>query len=166
MKDELLRTDNPFVEIMKKYADMVLRICLVYMKNKTDAEDVFQNVFLKLCVSKPPFHDEEHLKAWLITVARNECINVLRSFWHRNVTCIDEIVLPVKNGEDKEVIKALLNLPLKYRDVLYFFYFEGYKINELSKLFRVKEPTIKTRIRRGRELLKDILLQGGYRYEL
>ncbi len=63
------------------------------------------------------------------------------------------------------MIGALLNLPLKYRDIMYLFYFEDYKINELSKLLKVKEPTIKTRLKRGRELLKDTLIQGDFRYE-
>lgn len=165
MENELLRADNSFIDIMEKYADTVFRICLVYMNNKTDAEDVFQNVFLKLCKSQPSFNDEEHKKAWLITVARNECKNQLLSFWRRNVTCIDEIVLPIIESDDKEVVKAVLSLPLKYRDILYFFYFEYYKINELSKLFKMKEPTIKTRLKRGRERLKSILLEGGYNYE-
>lgn len=165
MYNELLRTNNSFVEIMEKYADMVLRICLVYMKDKTDAEDAFQNVFLKLCTSKISFHDEEHIKDWLITVAKNECKNQLLSFWHRNVTCIDEVVLPIKNAEDRGIIKATLNLPLKYRDLLYLFYFEDYKVEEISKLLGMKESTVKTRLKRGRELLKSSLLQGGYRYE-
>jgi RNA polymerase sigma factor (sigma-70 family) len=165
VENELLRMGNSYVDIMEKYADTVLRVCLVFMKNKADAEDVFQNVFLKLCEAKPHFNDEGHIKAWLITVARNECKNQLHSFWRRKVTCIDEIVLPVKNTEDKEVVKAVVNLPLKYRDIVYLFYFENYKINELSKLLNLKEPTVKTRLKRGRELLKDILLSGGFRYE-
>lgn len=165
MDSESLSMGNIYVETMEKHADMVLRICFLYMKNKADAEDMFQNVFLKLCESRPPYDDEEHLKAWLITVARNECRNLLRSFWRRNVTSTDQIVIPVKTKEDKGVISILLNLPTKYRDVIYLYYFEDYKINEISKLLRVKESTIKTRLKRGREILKNLLLQGGIHYE-
>lgn len=165
MGNELLRTDNSFVAIMEKNADTVFRVCLVFMKNKADAEDIFQNVFLRLCETRPQFNDDAHVKAWLITVARNECKNQLRSFWRRKVTCVNEIVLPVKDPRDKEVVKAVLSLPLKYRDVLYLFYFEGYKINELSELLHLKQPTIKTRLRRGRELLRGMLSEGGLQYE-
>ncbi len=152
-------------EIMDKYSDTVLRVCLVFLRNKTDAEDVFQDVFMKLCEQELPFNNEEHIKAWLITAARNECKNKLKSFWRRNVICIDEITLPIANTQDKEVVKAVLNLPLRYRDIIYLFYFEGYKINELSKAFKIKEPTIKTRLKRGRDLLKQTLLQEGFIYE-
>lgn len=165
MGNELLRTGNSVIEIMESYADMVYRICLVYMKNINDAEDAFQTVFLKLCQSHPCFHDEGHIKAWLITVAKNECKNQLRCFWRRNVTKLDELVMPVKSPEDREVVKETLNLPLKYRDILYLFYFEDFKITEIAKMLDMKEATVKTRLKRGRELLKSALLNGGYQYE-
>lgn len=163
--DELLCTDNSMTDILDKYADTVLRLCLVYMRNKADAEDAFQNVFLKLCKINPSFNDEEHIKAWLITVTSNECKNLLKSFWRRNIVFIDEVVLPVKDMDKKEVSTAVLKLPVKYRNVMYLHYFEGYKVSELVKILNEKEATIKTRLKRGRELMKNEMLKGGYEYE-
>lgn len=162
MGDELLRTDNSqYMTALEEHGDTVYRICLVYLKNKADAEDVFQTVFLKLCEAKPSFHDAGHCRAWLITVARNECKNTLRSFWRRRVTCVEEIILPVEDGTDRQVVRAVLALPVKYRDVVYLFYYEGYKIGELAAMLGLKEPTVKTRLRRGRQLLKTTLTEGA-----
>ena len=165
MENELQNIDTSEDKMLEKYADMVFRLCLVYMRNKADAEDAFQNVFLKLVKTKPNFNSEEHIKAWLITVASNECKNQLKAFWRRNKVSIDEVTIPVKNEDKKEIVKTVLNLPLKYRDVLYLYYFEGYKVNELSKMLDVNESTIKTHLKRGRDALKNMLVKGGYDYE-
>ena len=110
----------------------------------------------------PDFNDEEHIKAWLLKVTANECKNRLKSFWHKNMISLEEIVLPVQDKEDREVIKMVLSLPVKYRNVLYLHYFEGYSIREMSELLNLKEATVKTHLKRGRELLKKLLIQGGF----
>lgn len=165
MESELLRTDNSFVEIMERYSDMVLRICYVFMRNQADAEDTCQNVFLKLCTSAPAFREEEQIKAWLITVARNECRNYLHSFWRRRVFCTEQIALPSHSQQQWKIVNVVLKLPLKYRDILYLHYYEEYSIKELATLLHMKEPTVKTRLMRGRELLKEALQKGGFVYE-
>jgi RNA polymerase sigma factor (sigma-70 family) len=162
---ELLRTDDSITEILEKYADTVLRLCFVFMRNKTDAEDVFQNVFLKLCKIKPSFNDDEHIKAWLITVTTNECKNQFKSFWKKKVVCIDEVISSVKQKDSRAIVSYITHLPLKYRNVLYLHYFEDYKVNELALIFKTNESTVKTRLKRGRELLKSELIKGGYEYE-
>ncbi len=162
MNNGTIQANHPVVEILEKYADTVFRLCLVYMRNKPDAEDIFQNVFLKLYKVGPDFNDEEHIKAWLLKVTANECKNRLKSFWHKNMISLEEIVLPVQDKEDREVIKMVLSLPVKYRNVLYLHYFEGYSIREMSELLNLKEATVKTHLKRGRELLKKLLIQGGF----
>lgn len=154
VENELLRTDNSFAELMEQYADMVLRICCVFMRNRPDTEDFFQEVFLKLCKSRPPFRDKEQAKAWLITVARNTCRSELRSFWRRRIVCVDEIIKPVRNDRNRDVISAVLQLPLKYRDVLYLHYYQNYKVQELADMLHTNESTVKTRLARGREQFK------------
>ena len=165
MGNELLCTDNSFIEIMERYSDMVLRICYVFLRNQADAEDACQNVFLKLCTSAPVLCEKEQLKAWLITVARNECRNLLHSFWRRRVSCYYPVDPPSRDRQKRGVIAAVLQLPLKYRDILYFHYYEGYPVKELAKLLHMKEPTVKTRLMRGRKLLKEALQKGGFVYE-
>ena len=165
LQNELLRTNDSYTEILEKHADTVFRLCLLYMRDIKDAEDIFQNVFLKLCKLKPLFNDDEHIKAWLIKVTSNECKNQLKSFWRKKVICYDEVLTSVSYANNKELINSVMTLPVKYRNVLYLHYFEGYKVEELAELLKINISTIKTHLKRGRELLKNQLIRGDYEYE-
>lgn len=150
--------------ILERYGDTVLRLCLVYLRSRSDAEDAFQTVFMKLCEKKPCFREEEHVKAWLITVTHNVCLSELRSFWKRRVVCVEETAAPVRE-EDRDVVRAVLGLPLKYREAAYLHYFEGYKVAETASLLHCRETTVKTRLFRARALLKHELSPGGNEYD-
>lgn len=160
MGNELLRTDDCISNILDRYADMVLRLSFMYLKNRSDAEDATQEIFLKLFRVMPKFNDEEHIKAWLITVTANHCKDILKSIWRKKVQLLDEIALPIKDDEKREVIKQVLDLPLKYRNVIHLYYYEGYSTLEIASLLKKKEPTIRTRLKRGREILKSRLTGG------
>lgn len=165
VESNLLHTNDSLTKVLETYADTVWRLCLVYMRNKADAEDAFQNVFMKLNRQWPKFNSEDHIKAWLIRVTTNECKNQLKSFWRKHVITIEEVIFPIENDNNKEVVKVVMQLPTKYRDILYLHYFEGYKVNELVTILESNESTIKTRLKRARELLKKELVEGGFQYE-
>ena len=75
-------TDEKIAQIYDQYVNMVYKICLMMLKNPGDAEDVTQNVFLKLIKSGKEYESEKHLKASLIVIAQNECKNQLKHWWH------------------------------------------------------------------------------------
>lgn len=160
-----LRSTYSIDEIIDLYSTLIYRLCILYLKNIPDAEDAFQNTFVKLYTKAPLFDDKEHIKAWLITVCQNECKGILRSFWHRRVDSINDTLVTVTDEHDKDTLVCLMKLPLKYKTVLYLHYYEGYKISELSQILKLKESTIKTQLKRGRSLLKSELLNGGFEYE-
>ena len=85
-----MRQESDVEQAIAQYADMIRHICLVYMKNESDTEDVFQDVFLKYALFSEPFDSEEHRKAWLIRVTINRCKDVLRSFFRRNTCSLEE----------------------------------------------------------------------------
>lgn len=159
---QLLRTDDCVSQIISRHADMVYRLCIVYLKNKADAEDAFQDIFLKVFEKCPSFNDEEHLKAWLIRCTINHCKNVLGSFWHRNRATLDDILASVTRDDDKEVIQYVMQLPITYRSVIYLHYFEGYSTKEIAAMLNIKDATVRTRLKRGRELLKTNMIKGGF----
>jgi RNA polymerase sigma factor (sigma-70 family) len=97
MEIQLLRTDSCVSEIISKYANLVFRLCMVYLKNKADAEDAFQDIFIKFFEKNPEFNDEEHIKAWLIKCTTNHCKNILGSYWNRFRVSIDNVVLNIKD---------------------------------------------------------------------
>lgn len=160
MEIQLLRTDDCISQIISRHADMVFRLCIVYLKNRADAEDAFQDVFLKMFEKRPSFNDEEHLKAWLIRCTINHCKNVLGSFWHRNRACLDDALTAVSSKEDKEIIEYVMQLPATYRSVIYLHYFEGYPSKEIASILKTKDATVRTQLKRGRELFENEFNQG------
>lgn len=154
-------TDEQFTCLAKKYIDMVFRIALNYLKSGADAEDVTQNVFLKLWKEKKPFAGEEHIRNWLIRVAINECKSILRSPW-RSTENIDDYarILSFDTREQTELFTAVMDLPQKYSVPVYLYYYEGYSTEEIASILSIPRATVATRLRRGREQLKTFLQEA------
>lgn len=154
-----MRTDEDVRAAIAAHADTVHRIGLMYLHNTADAEDVFQNVFLKYALCRHAFENEEHKKAWLIRVAVNFCKSRLRSPWKKRVdlTDTDPDILSDIPGEHRDVWDAVRSLDPKYRAVIYLHYMEGYKASEIAKILGRRENTVYSQLARGRELLKEAL---------
>lgn len=142
-----------FEDIFNEYSDMITRICILNLRHTQDAKDCFQNVFIKLFQTDVSFESKEHLKAWLIKVTFNECHSYQRKFYRWTVN-IDEVLVQ----DDKEqlwLLPEVLRLPKKQRNVLYLYYYEGYKIQEIAVLLHMKENTVKSHLKRGKERLRE-----------
>lgn len=143
---------------IEAYTQSVVRTAFAYTKNRADAEDIAQEVFLALWTSSPAFDSEDHVKAWLLRVTINRCKNHLKSAWRRKRAELTDD-LPDLSAEDNEVLWAVLSLDAKYRLPLHLFYYEGYAIREIAAILNEKPATIGSRLDRGRGQLKRIL--GG-----
>lgn len=143
-------------EVVRKYADMVYRIAFTMLKNKDDAEDIFQDVFTKLCTENFKFINEEHKKAWLIRVTKNKCLDFLKKSCNKIHEELNEN-LESKEKDNSNILEEVFKLSEKYRIIIYLFYVEGYKITEISKILDIKESTVKTQLVKARELLKNNL---------
>ena len=97
-------------------------------------------------------------KAWLIRVALNECRSVLRYRLRKNTVDLSSITSFSKDGSDIEILDLIFRLPPKYRDSIYLYYFEELSVQEIAELTNIKENTIKTHLKRGREQLKDMIM--------
>lgn len=154
-------------EYLKKaidtYSDMVYRVALTRCGNKENAEDIFQEVFLKLSEKMPIFENKEHEKAWVIRVTINLTKNLHNSAWNRKVTALEENII-FETKEENDVFNTVQSLPQNYKDVIYLFYYEGYKVKEISELLKTGENTVKTWLSRARECLKE-KLEGGFEDE-
>lgn len=148
-----------FDDVYEKYKNTVYHLAITYLKNIYDAEDIVQNVFLKLYKHLDRFDSDLYLKNWLIKVTINECKGNLISSWKRKVRSFiddEEESIPSKNRED-ELINSIFLLPKKDRLIIHLYYYENYKIKEIANILRVKESTVKQRLARSRGKLKDIL---------
>lgn len=127
-----------------------------------EADDVFQEVFLKLFRYKDSIQSEEHLKAWLIRVTINQCRTLTGSVWNKRKVSLEDVaeVAEVPPPEDhSDVYEAVKALPEKYRQVIHLFYYEELQISQIADLLGKNEATIKTQLARGRKILKEKL--GG-----
>ena len=154
-----MRSEEEANRAIELYADTVKRICMVHLKNRADTEDIFQTVFLKYVLSSQVFESPEHEKAWIIRVTVNACRDLLKSFFRTRTVPLDQLPERVKGQKEdySELLEAVLSLPEKYKDVVYLYYYEGYKAEEIGRLLGKKVNTVYTLLTRARQLLKEKL---------
>lgn len=156
-----MRSEQEVNRAIERYADTVRRICFVHLKNRADTEDIFQTVFVKYLLHGEPFASEEHERAWIIRVTLNACKDLLKSFFRSRTVPLEELTdraMPAET-EQREVLQALLALPVPYRDVIYLHYYEGYTAPEIAGILGKNVNTVYTRLTRARGLLRQAL--GG-----
>lgn len=156
-----MRSEEDLNNTIEKHSDTIRRLCMVYLQNYHDTEDIFQNVFLKYLLCSVRFENEEHKKAWLIRVTINACKDFKKSFFHNKVTSIDELMEePYEiTEENKEILEAVLALPKKYKEVVYLHYYEGYTAPEIGKILNKNTNTIYSLLNRSKQILRKTL--GG-----
>ncbi len=151
-----------YEEAVQKNLDIVYRAALACCKNPSDAEDVVQSTFEKLLRSDTVFTDDNHLRRWLVRVAVNEGRNLRKSFWRRNVSSLEELSLEpaAPEGRQPVLLEEVLALPVEYRTVLHLYYYEDYSTREIARLLHLTEANVRTRLKRGRDRLRQQLEKG------
>lgn len=150
-----------YEEAVALHSDTVTRLLLLRCRQPADAEDCYQEVFLKLLTAKGPFRDQEHIKAWLIQVTLHEAVNLHRQFWHRKVGLLGESPFPPEavapESSAWEVLETLRTLPGHQRDVLYLHCVEGYSVEETATILGLRPGAVKSRLSRARAALRKQL---------
>lgn len=147
--------------IFKTHAQTVYRVCYSFMGSAADAEDATQATFMKLVDHPRSFESEQHEKAWLIVCASNLCRDMLKSAGRTRVTAMPEreVADPRQADPIDATLDAVMRLPERYKDVVYLYYYEGYKTGEIAKMLGEKPSTVRNRLRDAREMLRKTL--GG-----
>lgn len=140
-------------EAYDTYGVSVYRLAMTYLGRHADAEDITQEVFIKLMSKSPSFRDAEHIKRWLFRVTANLCRDQLRSMKYTGTVALDEDY-PMPDGELFGVADAIIRLPETYKGVIHLHYYEGYTVAEIAKILHIGTSAVKMRLRRGREILK------------
>ena len=156
--------DSEISRVYNKYVDTVYRICYMLLKCEYESQDVVQNVFIKLINSDKKFESDEHIKAWLILCAKNECKNLIKHWWRSKKVPIDTVAEASICDEYKsdEVVNAILSLPDKFKLPIYLYYYEGYSTDEIAGIMKINPSTIRGRLKAAREKLKLIIKGGDY----
>lgn len=146
--------DNVFIRIFNKYKNDILRLAYSYLKNISDAEDITQNVFIKLYKhNNILLQDDNDIKKWLIKVTINECKTNLVSLWKRNIHLFkdnEQDILCSSDDKEDYLLNIIMSLKKRYRLVIYLFYYEGYKIKDISKLLNISISNVQTILQRAR----------------
>ena len=159
------KDEKETAEPLIKYGDILYRVAFSNLKNKADAEDAVQEAFFRLLKARPVFENETHEKAWLIRVVINICYDMQKSAWYSKTVAIDRVPegeikhfhLPCV--EEDEMLWRVMELPVRYRNSLYLFYYEDYSVREIAQILELEENTVKTRLRRGREIIKERMMK-------
>ena len=165
--DNYVENDNIINVVLRDYSDMVYRLALSQLKNKADAEDVFQEVFVRYIKSEKTFENDEHIKAWLIRVTLNCCKKLRTTAWFRYTVPLDDRENEITGDgvyEKSEVYYSVMELPQKYRTVIHLFYYEDMQVSEIGNILNMKQSTVVSQLRRARKILKE-KLKGEYDYE-
>lgn len=166
-----LKTSESFNEVMLYYTPMVYRIAFTRLGNAPDAEDVSQDVFVRYFKADKTFESEEHRKAWLLRCAVNCANTAASSAWNRHRADAPDLeqlsdtlhaeYSTEETAERKEtregVLKAVMELPAKYRTVIYLFYFEDMPTAKIAEVTDIRESTVRSQLSRARELLRKKL---------
>lgn len=159
-------TDTEFEKTVREFSEMVYRVALNICRNPQNSEDVMQNVFLRLYKygKKDIEESKEYLKAWLIRVTVNESKRMLRTSVKADYVPLEEVAntLFAEESESRNVFNYVMNLPQKYRVVIYLYYYEGYSAKEIANILRRNEATIRTQLSRAREMLRSNLKENDY----
>ena len=150
-------TQQQRTQVVERWGDMVYRLALARTANVPDAEDVFQEVFLRFFRHEDRFANDEHRKAWLIRCTVNRCKSLLASPWRKRTVPLETAEEVWVEDDYREVYAAVLSLPAKYRSVIHLYYFEGLSVAEMAQTLNVPEGTVKSQLSRGRALLREIL---------
>lgn len=146
---------------VEKYSNMVYRLAYFYTNSKYDADDIYQDVFLKYLQNKKEFKDDEHKKAWLIRVTINNCKKLWKSSWKRKVLPLNNEI-KFEMEEEIGLYNELKKLPKKYRLVIHLYYYEQYSVRDISIILKQKESTIRTWLTRARKLLKNYIKEDDF----
>jgi len=140
--------------------DTVFRVAFNYLKSRSDADDITQNVLIKLYRANKTFENDEHIKHWLIRVTINECKRALLSPWRKKEPIDDYIeTLSFEAQEQSDLFDMVMKLPAKHRVAIHLYYYEDYSTEEIARLLGIPNATVRTHLRRARENLKSELLE-------
>ncbi len=156
--------------LINSYGNDVLRTSYMYLKDMQKAEDAFQEVFYKVYKKFGSFRGESSEKTWIIRITINVCKDMLRSAWIKRVLLSDKVAVEnddvtdveskiIRKDENMRLFEEVTSLPPSYKEVIILFYYHECDTAEISKILKIAQGTVRSRLHRGREILKSKL--GG-----
>ena len=151
-------TESEFEVRYHLFKETIYNVVYTYVRNRMDAEDITQEVFLKFLKYDGDFTTLDNEKYWLVRVTINTSKSFLTSSWKKKISLSDEVTLNAPSGSsEQDYFNLIINLPNKLKEVIVLYYYENFKINEIAQILKSSESAIKKRLQRARDLLKGEL---------
>ncbi|MCM3664705.1 sigma-70 family RNA polymerase sigma factor [Mesobacillus subterraneus] len=164
-----MHKQKAIADLMDHYGTAVLQLAYSYVRDRQTAEDLAQEIFFKCYQKYDTFQGNAQIQTWLFRVASNHCKDYLKS-WHHKKVFVSNYLSSfltnhqsspenelIKSAENQELTEALFKLPVKYREILFLFYFQECSLKEISEISGLNLNTVKSRLSRAKTLLKEIL---------
>jgi len=173
------KDEHALIEVMNTYGDYLLRTAYLLVKDHHTAEEAVQDTFITAFEKIHQLEDEQKLKSWLTTIVINRCRAQMRKWSWKNIFTTYDVFERIKENEpaqspedfilkmaqNEKISDAILQLDYKYREVITLFYFNDMKIKEIARHIQSYENTVKSRLKRARILLKQIVMKGDVLYD-
>lgn len=156
--------ENTIKEFMDIYGNNILRMCFLYVKDYHIAEDITQETFIKVYEKYHTFKKNSDINTWIVSIAINQCKMFLRK--HKLDTInLDDISITytesfLQNEQSRIILEEIYKLPKKYLDVIVLYYYQDLKIEEISKILKITQSAVKSRLKRAKEKLKPNLKEA------
>ena len=152
---------QPLELLIDRYQKNLFAAAFNVCANAQDAEEVVQDTFLQYYSANKQFNDEEHIKAWLLRVAINKAKDVTRRSRRKNTVSLEELTtdIPFEDPEVETFFDEVMNLPEHYRVAIHLFYYEDMAVKDIANCLQISEGSVKMRLSRGRDLLKERLTE-------
>lgn len=166
--------DQWLSNLMDEYGDRLTKLAYSYLQDWGKAQEVMQDVFLTCYQQYDTYEEIQSYKAWMYRITINRCKDVLRSAWARRVVVNSSLFQFLRSKEpspetasmqkdaDIQLAEKVMELPVKYREIIHLHYYEELTVKEISLLLKTNENTVKTRLKRGRGLLEESMERGGW----
>ena len=161
MRESFQCTPAELEQVMNTYGKVVYRLAYSQVRSKADADDIYQEVFLRYYQKRPQFESEEHRRAWLLRTTLNRARTLFSSAWFRRTVPLDECIA-FTQPEEQRLDEALRMLKPKDRTLLHLFYYEELSVKEIASLLGRKESTVRTQLTRARRRLAEIVKGEEY----
>lgn len=154
--------EEKLYQMIDKYEKELLRMCCVYLRDMSMAEDAVQETFLKAYKGLNSFRGNSSERTWLIRIAINVCNDMRRSAWFRFIdkkVDVDRLEIPQMDQNDVSIslMMEIMRLPHKYMEVVLLYYYEDLKLNQIAETLGMSESMVSRRLRKAREMLKGML---------
>ena len=166
--------DQKLISLVDRYQEPLLRMCCLYLRDRSLAEDAVQETFIKAYRALDSFRGESSEKTWLMRIAMHICCDINRTGWFRFMNrnhpvrlisqqiCMAILIsqdqaAPPPEERDEELAAAVMKLPRRLREVILLYYYQGMNVNEIADALNLSHSSVSGRLKRGREKLKNML---------